>query len=363
MQITMPFTSRLSERIKRAALEDNLPIFVYGAGLYASEIESFFEREEINVQGFIVGNEYVAGPHRVRGRVLSVEEATRQHRNFHTVIGFCRDPKTVESELIATGTGGSGQRFAIDCRFWREFQELDGRYVGANSAALDSVRDLFEDDLSRRTFDEVVATKLTNDPLRLADLMRHPQYFPRDLPEFAPRADDVVVDAGAYTGDTLAEYLQMLPGRRCRAYHAFEADPNNAAKLAEFVRKENLDFVHLHQVALGAGAGKARFTAGGTSSSKLDDSAGFEVSVASLDSFGLEPTLIKMDIEGAEPAALRGARDTISRTKPRLAVTIYHSLNDFLSIPPLAKELCEEYRLFLRIHRPYTEEFVLYAVA
>jgi FkbM family methyltransferase len=351
----------LTQRIQQATSSDNLPVFVYGAGLHASEIESFFQREGIHVRGFIVGDEYIDGPHRVGGQVMSVSKACSKYPHFHTVIGFCRDPQKVESELAALGIGGAGQRFAIDCRFWRQFQDLDEQYLDSMSSELSSVRELFYDDLSRKTFDAIVVTKVTHDPARLAELMRNPQYFPRDLAEFAPHENDVIVDAGAFTGDTLAEYLDLLPTRRCKAYHAFEPDPNNAARFMEFVRVEGLDFVQLHQVALGSGEGKARFTAGGKSSSKLDESAGFMVPVASLDSFGIEPTLIKMDVEGAEPMALNGARATIASSRPRLAVTIYHSLNDFLGIPRLAKELCEDYRLSLRIHRPYTEEFVLYA--
>jgi FkbM family methyltransferase len=159
----------------------------------------------------------------------------------------------------------------------------------------------------------------------------------------------------------LAEFLELVPGERCRAYHAFEADPENASKLSRYVDERDFDFVHCHAVALGDRAGSIRFTAGGTTSSKMASSGGVEVPLATLDSFALEPTLIKMDIEGAEPMALRGAAATIIAIRPRLAITIYHSLADFLGVPKLVKELCPEYRLQLRIHRPYTEEFVLYA--
>jgi len=360
--MTKPINPKIAQKIRSELSRNNLPLFIYGAGLHASEIESFFAQERIPIEAFIVGDDYVNSTHKVQGKVKALSDVASDYPDFHTVIGFCHNPAAVEAELISSGIGGSGQRFAIDCRFWREFQNLDEKYVESNSKEIEFVRNLFHDDLSRITFDEIISTKITNDPLRLAGLVRNPQYFPHDLTEFAPRRDDVIVDAGAFIGDTLADFLPFFPDRRCQAYHAFEADPNNASKLMEFVRGENLDFVQLHQVALGASQGKARFTAGGTSSSRLDDKAGIEVNVASLDSFMLTPTLIKMDIEGAELGALRGARQTISQCRPRLAVTIYHSLEDFLGIPPLVKELCFEYRLYLRIHRPYTEEFVLYAV-
>lgn len=37
---------------------------------------------------------------------------------------------------------------------------------------------------------------------------------------------------------------------------------------------------------------------------------------------------IKMDIEGSEMAALMGAKETIKRHKPYLAICVYHRKND-----------------------------------
>lgn len=359
--MTAPLPTNLADRLKSASLKNELPIFVYGAGLGASEIESYLEHAGIAVKGFFVDDEYAASPHLVKGNVFSASEVRRLYPDFHTIIGFCVDPHVLEAEMAADGVGGGGKRFAIDCRFWREFSELDKCFMESRSAELQAVRDLFADDLSRDTFDGIIATKLTRNPAGLASLVRNPQYFPTDLPAFAPGNEDVVVDVGAFTGDTLAEFLELVPGGRCRAYHAFEADPENASKLSFYVDGKGVDFVHCHAVALGDRAGSICLTAEGASYSKVIPSGGVEVPSVTLDSCGLDPTLIKMDIEGAEMMALRGATTTISANRPRLAIATYHSLGDFLGIPKLVKELCPEYRLHLRIHRPYTEEYVLYA--
>lgn len=54
---------------------------------------------------------------------------------------------------------------------------------------------------------------------------------------------------------------------------------------------------------------------------------------------------IKMDIEGAEQRALRGARDTIRRFRPRLSLSAYHDPDDPRVIPELVKAAWDGYRM------------------
>jgi len=72
---------------------------------------------------------------------------------------------------------------------------------------------------------------------------------------------------------------------------------------------------------------------------------------------------VKLDIEDAEAAALTGAKTTIERWKPKLAVAIYHSDEQFVAVPELVAELEPSYRLFLDHLTVHDEETVLYATA
>ncbi len=53
---------------------------------------------------------------------------------------------------------------------------------------------------------------------------------------------------------------------------------------------------------------------------------------------------IKFDIEGAERNALRGARETLARFKPRMAVCVYHLADDQIAVPAAAREAWPEYK-------------------
>lgn len=52
---------------------------------------------------------------------------------------------------------------------------------------------------------------------------------------------------------------------------------------------------------------------------------------------------IKMDIEGAEKPALRGARDTIKRFRPRMSISSEHLADDFTAIPAVIKSIDARY--------------------
>lgn len=78
---------------------------------------------------------------------------------------------------------------------------------------------------------------------------------------------------------------------------------------------------------------------------------------------GLEKvSFIKMDIEGAELNALKGGEHTIRKFKPKLAISLYHSLEDFCVIPAYINSLELGYEFYLGHATIHAEETVLFAV-
>lgn len=95
---------------------------------------------------------------------------------------------------------------------------------------------------------------------------------------------------------------------------------------------------------------------------------GFEAGYSEIESVsiddtlqGKEATFIKMDVEGSELESLKGAKNTIVRYQPRLAIAVYHKNTDFLDIPNYILDLNDNYKFKLRHYASNNCETVLYA--
>lgn len=193
------------------------------------------------------------------------------------------------------------------------------------------------------------------------------QYFA--IPEFDLLTHEYFVDAGAFVGDTLDEFIRH--SQSFEKYICFEPDEKHIRAIE--IRKKRLcaewnltdDAIEIVKAGVGEHNSKANLSGDYTGSSTrvVYDELGDEgIDVVKLDDYfaGQKVTFIKADIEGMEVEALKGARELIKNQKPKMAVCVYHLPWDIYKIPLLVKELNCEYRFKMRLHSRGYEELVLY---
>ena len=154
--------------------------------------------------------------------------------------------------------------------------------------------------------------------------------------------DDVIIDAGAFIGDTAVFFHHKLGGR-CQI-HSFELLDENLALLVHNLQRNGVgeEQIVLNKLALTDETGGELVIARGQSQGSTSifgaGGQGDRIETITLDDYvvrsGLERVdYIKMDIEGAEVMALTGARETIRHFKPKLAICLYHKWDDVVTIP------------------------------
>lgn len=183
---------------------------------------------------------------------------------------------------------------------------------------------------------------------------------------------DVVLDLGACWGDT-ALYFANKAGAIGKVY-SFEFIPGNIS-----IFEKNLSLnpsfhstIEIVQNPVSDKSGKQLFYFDNGPGSKVEDQpfsgqTGTAIT-ESIDEFvakrGIEKVdFIKMDIEGSEPYALLGAIETLRKFKPKLAIAIYHSMDDFTNIPLWINNLGLGYKLYLDHFTIHSEETILFAQA
>lgn len=239
--------------------------------------------------------------------------------------------------------------------------KYEKQFFSDHAKELKMVYDLLEDDRSRSVYENILKYRITYNWVNLVKSRgednQKTQYI---VPELHFSDHEIIVDCGAFTGDTVKLFYENIPG--CRVV-ALEPEEKNFESL------QNLKFEGLKAIKCGAWSEDTTLTfsdeGGGTTSGTVSDSGNIRIEVKALDNL-LEcqsATYVKMDIEGAEMEALKGAEKIIKENRPKLAICIYHKPQDFFEIPLYIKNLNPDYKLFIHHHHIHRiSETVLYAV-
>jgi FkbM family methyltransferase len=256
------------------------------------------------------------------------------------------------------------------------YTTIDTFVLGKNKHKILQVYDFLEDEVSKEAYAQVIQSRILNMPIP-ENMVSTDQYFM--LPPFlAQDAQETFVDLGAYTGDTMEQYIAKKMGVFYRIY-AFEPEKQNFTAMthrAERLKNEwglSNDRLALVQAGAGAKTEQALFTSPqpnkgnaarlGANFSADKTEAAEEAPLYALDDYfeKQKVSFIKADIESYELDMLQGAESIIKRDKPLLAVCIYHNASDMYEIPLFVKMLCPEYKIKIRHHTYSLFDTVLYA--
>jgi FkbM family methyltransferase len=213
-----------------------------------------------------------------------------------------------------------------------------------------------------------VPIRLDAHPLNITALLLE-QYRSPEHPEVGARAGDRVIDGGGCWGDT-ALHLAHLVGPQ-GSVRTFEFEDANLRRLRAnlALNPELAARIDVDERALWSVSGEQlQIEPFGPASTVTDATAegGLSVASASVDALVVSGAVdrvdfLKLDIEGAELAALRGARETLLRDRPRLAIALYHRPEDWVTIPSFLDGLGVSYRFSLGHFSVHAEETVLFA--
>lgn len=342
-------------------------VCIFGAGehgycwynilkMYGISVDCFYDNDKNKHQSEIIDGR----------RCFSVEELLKQNKSTAVIIAM-RDYEAAYKQAGKYLDESSGLfvatvnkiSFMANCNFVNDAGKLDEIYE-----KLLEIFSLCNDEMSKEICCQTISKWFLDENANIVN--NGEAYF---FNEEIPLSDEeCLVDAGAFDGDTIESFIRATNGQYKKIY-AFEMDQRNYDSLKKAVQKfEGADSkIELYKLGLLDGKGVMHYSSN-FECTQFEEDGNMTCEVDSLDNIFVgkdqnkKVTFIKMDIEGGEMKALHGARKLIAEQKPKLAICIYHSVDDFINIPIYIKQLNPEYKIIIRHHSECEAETVCYAI-
>lgn len=341
------------------------PAWIFGAGQFGRDLCRAMQMVGHPVAGFV---ETKPSASEVMGLpVLDWPQWAAAHAEAPMCVGiFNRGMPLDQLEAMARQAGAQDVFLPWDLyrmvmpqmgwRFWLSEPERILDQIDAFASALECM----DDAVSQRCMLDIAAFRLGLNTAYGSFKHSENQYFnPLTLTDFQGKAIRFV-DGGAYNGDT---YLELCGMTEVETAHLFEPDAANFAQLTRHVSPTGRKAQCL-PLGLADSYRILSFNAGSGEGASISETGTAHIAVAALDDVlaGHTVDFIKLYVEGAELQALQGARKLIQRSRPVLALSLYHLPQDLWELPLVLADLCEDYRFHVRQHYFNTFESVLYAV-
>ncbi|MCL1880972.1 MAG: FkbM family methyltransferase [Oscillospiraceae bacterium] len=394
------------------------PIVLFGTGDGADKTLKVMGHYGLKPVCFTMTGDFRPKPNFKGYSVLPFEEVQKQYNGFIILLCFGTDKPEVIQQILDLGKSegvdgifvpdmpvaiddfsDSGAEECVPCVYTPE-------YIDKHQEELATVRKLLArtgDKKSLEVFDCWLEYRLSG-KVEILENISSPREEILALLKLSKKKDDFFIDAGAYKGDTVEEFLK-LSGRESsdvtkptfkkiiaiepdltnytmlrRKFYAYGTGLFRAYHAAAWSSDEMLEFV--------AKSGKAGYvnqsnmnntddaevlenTSPSQTIEPIDGKSGIVTSKRQVrtvqiegvkidtlyencakefpdEATNLKPTYIKIDVEGGEAEVIKGAKEVITKYRPKMLVSLYHRPEDMFKLPLLIHSYAASYKFYLR---------------
>ena len=320
------------------------PIILYGMGDGADMIINILEEKGITYSDIFASDEFVRGHFFHGKKVLKLSEVEEKYDDFIILMTFAVHDRPTLDKIRAMS---EKHEFYSPCVSIIGREYFTEEFLKEHENKFRKAYNLLADEESKKAYLDVLRYKLSGKVSYLFNCEYEKEKLYKDI--LLLSKNEVILDLGAYDGDTIREFLAVTDGEYEKII-AFEPDAKNYKKLMK--KTENLSRIDRFNVGAWNKEETLYFQKKAARGSRTEKD-GIPVEFRSVDGTVTDKvTFIKMDIEGAELKALEGAERTIRENLPKLYVCAYHRDEDMFTLPLKINELSSEYKIYYR-HHPY----------
>ena len=317
------------------------PIVLYGTGNGADKTLKRLCKDGVKISGVFSSSGFKKG--KSYGGFIVSDYATLKEQLGDMIILVCFGshlPSVMENVLRLKA---ENELYIPDVPVLGE-EIFDISFARRHKDELLKAYNLMADESSKKVFENIVSFKLTG---KIEYLLKCESSREEAFEILDPNQNENFLDLGAFTGDTVEEFLRFAPDYK--GIIAVEPDRRNYRKLQENTAYlENIKCINAavsdrkEMAYISANHGR-----GNSSDIKMT-----EVEALTLQDIceGFEPSFIKMDVEGNELKAIEGGKEIIKKYTPKMHIACYHTAYDIFKIPLLVNEINPLYKIYMRHH-------------
>lgn len=345
---------------KLELIKEQKYIVLFGAGLSGITILNYLRENGVEPTAFCDNNPAKENCNLNGLKVINISKLKESYKDAYIIIS-CDAYREVMSQLL-------DEKFCKEkiCYFdpnWIRQPEGEKDYILNHIYDFEESYYLLEDEKSKDVFVALLNYRMTHDLKYIEKIADENMYFDSELIQFKP--DEVFLDVGAYTGDTLQEFVEACDRQYGRVI-CLEPNEINVKALEHVIKENKLDNIDIYSVGASDKKQILTFNAESNVATRISKEGTEHIECNTIDNICLSKynsiDFIKMDIEGSEYYALMGGAKTIRKYRPKLAICVYHKKDDFFKLPLLIKQLYPGYKLYFRQYELSAEETVCYAI-
>jgi FkbM family methyltransferase len=341
---------------------------VFGSGNASKPVIQYLRSINKKIIALSDNNPELVGSERQGLKVISPEEISKYVNENTGVVIASSYQRDIYTQLVNKLKIDSSVIFPYMTSMFVSQYGDEAYEVAASN--LDALYPLLSDNFSVNYLENLVKFRRYLDPKFLNPNPNQKGFYDYRIQTPILKDGDVVLDCGAYIGDTAEVFLSRA---NLELVYAVEGMSRNYNKLEQWIRDRNQLNVKPLKIFLGSKEGEVRMSVmdddapADPRSSGVLDAEGFYselVSVRTIDTIFHKKTqrldLIKIDVEGADLDVLKGGVNTLKDKLPNLMIAGYHTLAHLWEIPQYIRSISDSYRIYAGHHDKCIHEIEFY---
>lgn len=346
-------TTNIVERIKEQAI----PLVMWGAGSMAYSVKKYLNRNGIKLVAVLVDN--ASGNETFDNvPIVSMSVLKQKYEKVNIIMGHSQYDLGMK---LKENNPNVKNIFYLSSVCYSQYDPISYDFVVKHAGDYTQSYNLLADQLSKRCMISYLNARVNENPEYIFDCCTEKNSYFKNV-AFTIDSNETYLDIGAYTGDTIEEFIKENDGKYSRIV-AVEPEKESFKSLNKYVTKNKLHDVDLYQVGCWNKEDRLYLTADEESSSVTKNISKDYIDVVRIDDLvsDIPFTLLKINYLQGVLETLQGASRTITRYKPKIIITVGFDEYGLINIPQFIKQLNLGYKVFLRYNAAMPARLTLYA--